>query len=136
MITFSSLQTDYHLAAPAITQEIAQKDPEEEFYSEGGESYQIHLSRERDPRIISLAKKNFREKNSGRLYCEVCKFDFFRTYGDRGKNYAEGHHIRPVSEMDSQDVTQVADIRIVCSNCHRMLHRGSLLTLEELRRLL
>jgi len=47
MITFSSLQTDYHLAAPAITQEIAQKDPEEEFYSEGG-GYQIHLSRERD----------------------------------------------------------------------------------------
>ncbi|MCD2500182.1 HNH endonuclease [Clostridium sp. NSJ-145] len=64
----------------------------------------------------------FKEKN-GKIYCEVCGFDYESVYGEIGKDYIEGHHIKPVSELEENEVTKVEDIVLVCANCHRMLHR-------------
>jgi hypothetical protein len=62
------------------------------------------------------------------LCCEVpgCGFDFEHTYGDIGHEYAEVHHLKPLSDMSSQTITRLDDLAIVCANCHRMIHRGGM----------
>ncbi|MCK1607251.1 HNH endonuclease [Bradyrhizobium sp. 166] len=66
-------------------------------------------------------------KNHGRLICEVqgCGFDFFRRYGDIGRNYAHVHHREPLSKAPMSGKTlRLADLAIVCANCHAMVHVG------------
>jgi 5-methylcytosine-specific restriction protein A len=76
-------------------------------------------------------------RDGGRLTCEGCDFDFADTYGERGKGYMEVHHTRPVHEIRPGQVTRLADLALVCANCHRMIHaRRPWLKLEELRPLI
>lgn len=109
-------------------------DAEEAFFIEGGTSYTMHRKAERDPKVIEKAKEIFRSRNDGKLFCEVCGFDFQTIYGDRGRNFAEGHHLTPVSQMKRGEKTKPSDIAILCSNCHSMIHRKPMASPEELRR--
>ena len=105
-------------------------------YSEGKASYRKHRLIERNPTLIKKAKALFAKKNSGELFCEVCGFNFVTFYGERGLGFIEGHHKKPVSEMSEGMKTSVEDIVMVCSNCHRMIHRKPNITLEELKELI
>ena len=51
--------------------------------------------------------------------------------------FAEAHHLRPLSKKRAKEKTRLEDLVTVCSNCHRMLHqmRGREHDLDELRRL-
>ena len=70
-----------------------------------------------------------------RLSCQVCNFSFEENYGGLGKGFIEAHHIFPISELTEETPTKVEDIALVCSNCHRMLHRRRpWLSLEELNK--
>ncbi|WP_242977147.1 HNH endonuclease [Clostridium botulinum] len=40
-----------------------------------------------------------------------------------GEDFIEGHHIKPVSELKEGEKTKVEDIVLLCSNCHKMIHR-------------
>ncbi|PFH86482.1 hypothetical protein COI44_12675 [Bacillus sp. AFS088145] len=91
-------------------------------FPEGKVKLKQHLVRERNPEVIKLAKELFLQQH-GKLFCEVCGFDFKENYGDIGEGYIEGHHTKPISEMGETEQTMVEDIALVCSNCHRMLHR-------------
>lgn len=60
--------------------------------------------------------------------CEACGFDFKLKYGDRGEKYIECHHENPLSERSEKEWnenlnTSVNDVKLLCSNCHRMIHR-------------
>jgi len=100
---------------------------------EGKRILKSHYIRERNPKIIREAKNKVL-KEGGELKCEICSFKFFDHYGERGKNYIEGHHKLPVSEMEANSVTKVDDIALVCSNCHRMVHtKQPWLSIEELK---
>ncbi len=44
-------------------------------------------------------------------------------YGVLGEDYIECHHTKPVSEYLVEQSTNINDLILVCSNCHRMLHR-------------
>lgn len=55
------------------------------------------------------------------LACEVCLFDFGEFYGDRGHGYIECHHVEPL-HVDGARVRSIADLALLCSNCHRMIH--------------
>jgi 5-methylcytosine-specific restriction protein A len=81
-----------------------------------------HKMRERNQAVIQKSKEIFKKEN-GRLYCQVCGFDFERTYGEIGTDFIEAHHTVPVSDLQGVVMTRVKDIALVCSNCHRMLHR-------------
>jgi len=96
----------------------------------------MHRARERDRRLI-LAKKRKIRKLDGRLICEVCSFDFEAVYGDRGKDFIECHHTKPVHTLKPGERTHVDDLQLLCSNCHRMVHvRRPWLRVEELRKML
>jgi putative restriction endonuclease len=106
-------------------------------FPEGKKKLVQHLVRERNPKVIRLAKKIFKAKNNGKLFCEVCGFDFFEFYGEIGEDYIEGHHTVPISDLTDEHKTKVEDIALVCSNCHRMLHRKRpWLTKDQLKELL
>ena len=109
----------------------------EKEFSEGKQILRTHLSYERNNQVIPLAKEHFKQKHGGKLFCEICGFDFYKTYGELGKDYIEGHHITPVSQLKEGETTKIEDIIMVCSNCHRMLHRRKpWLSIEELKLLL
>lgn len=91
-------------------------------FEEGKKKLKQHVVRERNPQVINLAKEKFKQKH-GRLFCEICEFDFFNVYGELDEDFIEGHHTIPVSELQEGERTRVEDIAIVCSNCHKMLHR-------------
>ena len=97
-------------------------EDDEEDAPEGAVLTREHRSRERSRRLIQR-KKAVVLAASGRLACEGCGFDFERTYGELGSGFAECHHTRPVSELKPGQRTRLADLAIVCANCHRMIHR-------------
>ena len=97
---------------------------DEEAYPEGMKSYQKHQKSERSEKVIRITKLN-RLKETGRLACEVCDFDFISRYGELGEGFIEAHHILPVSQMGDNHKTKPEDLALVCSNCHRMIHRHS-----------
>ena len=103
----------------------------EEGSLEGRVLYRVHKTRERRR---SEEKKRAILGATGRLECEACGFDFLTTYGERGRGFAECHHKLPLS--DGTRTTYLRDLAIICANCHRMLHRGDLLSVEELRGIL
>lgn len=105
---------------------------EEKEYVEGKEHYRLHRYRERDAGLTREAKKRFM-LTYGELFCEACGLNFEKLYGERGQGFIEAHHTKPISEMVEGEVTRIEDIAMLCSNCHRMIHRSPLITVEELR---
>jgi 5-methylcytosine-specific restriction enzyme A len=75
----------------------------------------------RNPALVAQAKARYG------YICQVCGFDFQRQYGTLGKEYIECHHLSPLSEReDAESVigTSLDDVAVMCSNCHRMIHRA------------
>ena len=82
----------------------------------------LHRYRERNTTLVKRKKKKvLAEQNA--LLCEACGFDFQTVYGDRGDGFIECHHTQPLSESASEVNTKLADLALVCSNCHKMIHR-------------
>lgn len=109
---------------------------DDEGFPEGKIKLKRHLIHERNPKVIKIAKERFVLRH-GKLFCEVCEFDFKALYGDIGDGYIEGHHMKPISEMAEDEETKADDIVLVCANCHRMLHRKRpWLSIIELKNLL
>jgi 5-methylcytosine-specific restriction protein A len=89
---------------------------------EGSRIQKLHYSIERDRKIV-IKKKNAILEKYNKLECEVCKFDFVKTYGVIGYNFIECHHRTPLSLLNIEVTTKLADLALICSNCHRMVHR-------------
>lgn len=92
-------------------------------FLEGRKKLKQHIVRERNYRLVFLAKKTFKEQHTGRLFCEACNFCFKDKYGVLGENFIEAHHIKPISALQDDETTRVADLMMLCSNCHSMVHR-------------
>jgi len=97
-------------------------DPDELVFPEGREVYRLHRERERNKKLIEAAKRARLVKDPS-LKCDACGFSFKDKYGRLGKGFIEGHHTLPLSQKPSRAPSRVKDIALVCSNCHRMLHR-------------
>ncbi len=110
--------------------------PEEEMtFPEGQVLYRMHRSHERNASLVRKKKESFMRKH-GFLACEICGFNFAEAFGQLGEGFIECHHTIPVSELSPTSKTRVSDLCLVCSNCHRMLHRDGLHSPEELGRIL
>ncbi|MFF8292593.1 HNH endonuclease [Streptomyces sp. NPDC016309] len=98
-----------------------QEDEEEFSAPEGRVLYRRHRTRERNK---GLRKKKIAAvlKAGGTLACEACGFDFAAVYGERGEGYIECHHVVPLHEA-GEGTTKLSDLALICSNCHRVIHR-------------
>ncbi|MFB9137730.1 HNH endonuclease [Vibrio olivae] len=88
---------------------------------EGTPRLRAHVIRERNSKLV--AEKKAQALKRGTLKCEVCNFDFHDFYGELGEEFCEVHHLTPLHKSDGVQKTRLADLAIVCSNCHRMIHR-------------
>lgn len=97
--------------------------------TEGGKKVVISFRTERDSGF-----RNEAIRIHG-LKCKGCGFDFERNYGSWGKNYIEVHHMVPLGDGKKRRTNPVTDLTVVCSNCHRMIHRkrNITLTIDELK---
>lgn len=96
----------------------------------------LHRSRERNRKLVEKKKTQVLERD-GFLKCEACEFDFAKTYGERGRGKIVAHHTIPVHTLKPNSKTKLADLALVCANCHTMIHSSRLwLTMEELRALI
>jgi predicted restriction endonuclease len=99
--------------------------------TEGGLKVFISTRVERDPSLRNDALK------AHGYDCAVCGFNFEKTYGVWGKNWAEVHHLVPISESkkEKRKTDPKSDLAVLCANCHRMIHRrkGIALTISELK---
>lgn len=101
-------------------------------YLEGQKKVITHIVHERNRKVVEEAKNYFKKTHAGRLYCEICGFDFQSFYGTIGKDYIEAHHIVELSSIDKEHEVSPNDFLMVCSNCHSMLHREGV-TIENLK---
>lgn len=95
-----------------------------------GTRFTNHLRRERNRRLADEAKRIHG------YVCQVCDFDFVDPYGPIGAEYIEAHHIVPFHTLPPDAGVRLSpreDFRVVCANCHRMLHRHPYPTVEKLR---
>lgn len=99
---------------------------------EGKLLFRNHRIRERDSSISH--KKKMIALSEGKYNCEVCDFSYQDFYG---QDYIECHHKIPIRL--GERVTKLEDLALVCSNCHRMLHRkinGEYLSINKLKELI
>ena len=119
-----------------INVEIINSGIDDEGFIEGALLEKQHKYRERNSKAVSEKKKQVLEK-TGHLKCDACDFMFKEKYGSVGEDYIECHHILPISEVRIKQRTKLKDLALVCSNCHRMLHRKRpWLTIEQLRKII
>lgn len=76
-----------------------------------------HLYRERSKLLAAECK--IRDDYE----CQVCGLRFEDAYGRLGSEFAESHHLLPLSRLRENLRTHIEDLATVCANCHRMLHR-------------
>lgn len=84
--------------------------------------YAYHRKIERNRTAARQAKKFHGTR------CQACDLDFAERYGEIGHGYIEAHHLRAISKLEegvavSYDIA--ADFAVLCSNCHRMIHRSA-----------
>jgi 5-methylcytosine-specific restriction enzyme A len=116
--------------AAAVTQIMAFADGDEPFVPEEDESeavegrvlFRAHRVRERNPALVKK-KKAAVLRRGHRLLCEVCDLDFAEAYGPLGEGFIECHHTIPLA-LGVVRKTKIEDLALVCSNCHRVLHRA------------
>ena len=105
---------------------IQAEENQQRLFDEGYKDQIIAEVAKRDLRLVKLAKEHHGTQ------CLVCEMTFEDIYGEHGKGFIEVHHLNPMA--NGQRKSKVEDLRPVCSNCHRMLHKGDrLLSIEELK---
>ncbi len=100
--------------------------------SEGRKRIGLHVSYERSPKNRELAIEIHGTT------CEVCKFDFDKTYGpEHAGGYIQIHHIKPLSKYEGK-VDPETDLVPLCANCHVMAHRkkDTVTSVDELKALI
>lgn len=56
--------------------------------------------------------------------CVICGFNFEEVYGLIGIDYIEVHHLKQIADIGEEyRIDPINDLRPVCANCHRMLHK-------------
>ena len=128
MLIKSFLDVDYKVK-PIIFDDLIAEDSSgsdtKNTKTEGGIKVKISKTIERSSKLRQQALDIHGYK------CQVCNFDFELQYGSWGKEFAEVHHIIPLSELKGkeQNTNPKTDLSVLCSNCHRMIHRKKSITL-------
>jgi len=91
----------------------------------------IHKRLERNRSLALKVKKHLG------LTCQACKMNFEDKYGEIGKGFIEAHHLIPIADLYGKRVAldPQKDFAVLCSNCHRMIHRSPFVSDVEMFRI-
>lgn len=83
-----------------------------------------HKRIERNRKLAEKAKKHHG------YICQACYFNFEEAYGSIGRNFIEAHHKTPLYKLKGQKIflNPKTDFAVLCSNCHRMIHRSEFIS--------
>lgn len=117
--------------SPQNVQDFLELFEDDEAYAEGRTVLRTVKQRQRSRRLVSEAKSKFRTLHEGRLFCEVCGFDFDNAYGI---DYIEAHHTEQIASLEEETLNTTEAVVMLCANCHRAAHtRTPPYSVEELR---
>lgn len=120
-------------AIPDVEAPTVAEEDEVLAFPEGKEKFVLHRKKERSRELVKAVKERALQADA-KLCCQVCGFSFVEEYGELGEGFIEAHHLFPISQLTEETPTRLDDLALVCSNCHRMLHRRRpWLTLEDLK---
>ncbi|HEY7341086.1 MAG TPA: HNH endonuclease [Ktedonobacterales bacterium] len=105
-------------------------ESQQEQFEEGKQTAALVNRYERNPRLRARVIQMHGTR------CQACGFSFRETYGEHGGDFIEVHHKRPISSYGGVELVDPrTDMAVLCSNCHRMIHRNpsSCLSVEQLR---
>lgn len=89
---------------------------------EGEMRLRAHFVRERSSRLRRDKLEEMR-RDHGTLACEICGFHEAAAYPPPMQDRAfEVHHRLPLSISATPVRTQLADLAVLCANCHRSVH--------------
>ncbi|MCC6543182.1 MAG: HNH endonuclease [Nitrospirae bacterium] len=100
-----------------------------ELYAEGKSQSVTYKTYDRSPAARQACIEHYGYR------CTVCGFNFEEAYGAIGSKYIEVHHLKQVADVGEEYlVNAISDLRPVCANCHRMLHKTRPpISIEELQ---
>lgn len=114
-----------------VTNTTVEGDEPAEMAYEDATRFRMHKRIERNAGLAKAAKK------CHGYTCQVCGTNFEARYGEIGKEYIEAHHLRPLATLKGKRVAMdpATDFAVLCSNCHRMIHRsGCIDDIDKFRR--
>ena len=133
--TAAAIRHNYQALPPSTDLSGSITSSDDEFF-EGKILTRLHKIRERNRKLVKNKKEAVQE-STGTLACEVCGFDFQEFYGEIGDGFSECHHLIPISELNHEKRVSLADLAIVCANCHRMIHRSRpMKSIESMREII
>jgi 5-methylcytosine-specific restriction protein A len=104
----------------AGAERVGDEPIEEDFeFGEGRVLTKLHRQRERGSGVRKAVLKARRK--AGSLRCDCCSTRGLA--GDAEAAIFDVHHLVPLSHM-SERVTRLADVCLLCANCHRAIHRA------------
>lgn len=104
---------------PQSIQDYLELTEDDEAYAEGKRIVRTVKQRQRSRELVKHAKAQFKAQHDGRIFCEVCGFDFTSTYGIE---YIEAHHTEPIASLERETENTSEAVVMVCANCHRIAH--------------
>lgn len=119
-LNFCSQAAAFFEAVARSVPDAAPSDEQTEVYPqiENRKRVEMHIRRERS-RLLSEQRKIL-----DKYVCQACGLRMEDVYGsDLGERVADAHHLVPLSLLQSGVMTVLDDLRTVCPNCHRILHK-------------
>lgn len=90
--------------------------------NEGRLQVRAHRRRERSRFLVTKKLDEFR-RDHGSLHCEICAMPERGRYPEKlAASVFEVHHIAPLASAVTPRRTTLADLVVVCANCHRAIH--------------
>jgi len=123
----------------SVIRRQAEQDYSQIIIEEGTVDERTVEQRKRSAKLRKIAITEFKKGHGGKIFCETCRFDFSRAYGNHGKGFIEIHHTKPVHQVDLRGrrtklPKALEEVVLLCSNCHRMVHRRkNMLSISELK---
>lgn len=67
--------------------------------------------------------------------CQICEFNFEKTFGEIGKGFIHVHHINAIADIGKEyEIDPKNDLIPVCPNCHAMIHsKRPAFTIDEIK---
>lgn len=82
----------------------------------------LHVYRERDKAFSKRVRDYYLSKGNGKIECNACREFPVNIYGPLGHSAIEVHHKIPIEELQPDTVTTLAEMAVLCANCHRVVH--------------
>ncbi|MDO5388293.1 MAG: HNH endonuclease [Clostridia bacterium] len=96
-------------------------DSKKEF-KEGSVKSVLVNAYERNPKARKECIEYYKKKN-GRLFCEICRFDFGKFYGEKFEDKIHIHHLTEISTIGKEyKINPIKDLIPICANCHMIVH--------------